>query len=57
MKRFRITLDSTVYVTAENQEEAMEKYDVVFKKIDDILKDAEKEIEFVRYVINTTESD
>ena len=57
MKKYRISLDSTVFVKADNEQSAIEKSNIIFEQFDKVLKEAENEVEFVKYIINVTESD
>lgn len=55
MTRYRISLDSSVYINAENEQAAIEKYDTIFKQFDAILENAEDNVEFIKYIININE--
>jgi len=57
MGKYRISLDSTVFVNANDEQSAIEKFNAIFEQFDKVLKDAKGEVEFVKYIINVTESD
>ena len=57
MKKYRIALDSTVYVNANDYHEAIMKYTKAFKKVDNFLKNEDEDLEFIRYILTAKECD
>jgi len=55
MGRFRIVLDSTFFINAENKDDAIAKYRSIFDKFDKVLENEQDNVEFIDYIIYCNE--